>query len=132
MVRRTNALQSREGRSKLPPFGRELLELRRRGLVPDRTVVVSLDSWEWGKSYPRLVVPPELDPSGADFSMLAAITCFVAWSSRRTPIARRESLVRAIARVRPSSLWVCDISAPHEAFFVISLSRGIERPEYFK
>lgn len=46
---------------RLPAFGRELLDLRRRGLVPGRTVVVSLDSWKWGRGYPQLVVTDDLD-----------------------------------------------------------------------
>ena len=117
---------------RLPAFGRELLQLRLRGLVPARAVVVSLDCWDWGIGSPRLVVPPDMVPEQTDFSMLAAIDIFLAWSSTITPIERRDAVVRAIARCAPSYLWVLDIAAPEDAFFVISRTRGVERPEYLK
>lgn len=117
---------------RLPAFGRELVELRRRGLVPGRPVVVSLDSWRWGKAYPRLVVPADLEPEVADFSAIAGIDCFLAWSSKNTTIARRDSIIRALVRCAPCFLWSCDMAAPEESFIVISRARGLELPEYAK
>lgn len=116
--------------ARLPAYGRELLALRRRGLVPERTVVVALDSWSWGKAYTRLIVPSDLEPEGADFSTIAGIDCFVAWSSKISKIARRDALIRALVRCAPSFLWVVDMACPCEAFIVVSRSRGLELPEY--
>jgi hypothetical protein len=117
---------------RLPAFGRELIELRRRGLVPGRTVIVSLDSWRWGKAYPRLVVPEDLDPAEIDFSMIAGIETFVVWSSKISTIARRDALIRALVRCAPCFLWACDVAATEESFIVISRAKGLELPEYLE
>jgi hypothetical protein len=125
-----SAKSPRRERLALPAFGRELLELRRRGFVPGRTVVVSLDSWRYGKLYQRLVVPDDLDPQVVDFRMIAGLDVFVAWSSARTRVDRRDSLIRALVRCLPRFLWCCDIAAPQESFIVVSRARGLELPEY--
>jgi hypothetical protein len=125
-----SAKSPRRERLALPAFGRELLDLRRRGLVPGRPVVISLDSWHFGRAYPRLVIPGELDPAQIDLSMVAGIDTFVAWSSRISTIARRDALIRALVRCGPCFLWACDIAAPEESFIVISRARGLELPEY--
>jgi len=119
---------------RLPAFGRELVALRLRGLVPGRTVVVSLDSWRWGRAFCfyQLVISAELNPLETDFCMIAGLDTILAWSSRVTTIARRDAVIRSVARSMPLSLWVVDMVAPEESFFVASRSRGIERPEYFE
>jgi hypothetical protein len=124
-----DALLIRNAR-RLPAFGRELLNLRRKGLVPGRTVVVALDSWRWGRGYPQLVVPDELDPLEIDFCMIAGIEVFLAWSSAKTRIDRRDSLIRSLVACEPRFLWCCDMAAPEESFIVISRAHGLERPEY--
>jgi hypothetical protein len=116
----------------LPPFGRELLELRRKGLVPARPVVVGLDRWDWGKVQPRIVLPADLDPTDVDLSYLAALDVELVWSASVTSVARRDSTLRAIVRVSPSFLWCIDIDAPEHGFFVISRRDGLLMPEYAK
>lgn len=115
---------------RLPPYGRELLELRRKGLVPDRWVVISLDSWQWGRGFQRVVLPADLDPQETDFSGLAALDVALVWSSRITAIKRRDETIRALVSVLPSFLWAIDVDEPEAAVFVISRARGLELPEY--
>jgi len=117
-------------RARLPGFGRELVELRRQGMVPARPIVVALDSWKWGRSYPRLVVAEDLDPSEADFSVVAGLECFLAWSSKVTSVARRDTLIRVLVKCAPIFLWACDMAAPHESFIVVSRAKGLELREY--
>jgi hypothetical protein len=115
---------------RLPAYGRQLLDLRKRGLVPDRDLVISTDSWKWGIGCPRVVFPQDLDADAADLRFVAGIPCFLAWGSSKTTIERRDAIIRQIVRCKPSRLWCCDMEMPSESFFVITKAKGLEREEF--
>lgn len=117
-------------RSRLPPFGRELLKLRRDGFVPTRPVVVGLDGWNWGLCQHRIVLPADVDPARVDLSFLVALDVELVWSASVTTVARRDNTLRAIVRVSPSFLWCIDIDNPEQGFVVISRRDGLLLPEY--
>jgi hypothetical protein len=114
---------------RLPAYGRALRDLRRAGLVPDREVVVSF-SWSWGVGWPRMVLPSDLEPECADFSPVAGLGCFLAWSPMTASVDRRDRTIKEIVRCRPTQLWVCDMTMPSESFFVITRKGGLELKEY--
>lgn len=135
MQRRRAHLQSRK---QLPAFGRQLLNLRLQGAVPARhtglgcSVMVCLDSWEWGRSqlWYRLVITLEQDPAELDFSMCAGLHTILVSSSARSPIARRDVAIRRLLAAQVASLRVVDMAEPSLGFFVKTEARGIERLEY--
>lgn len=116
---------------RLPAFGRELLALRRRGLVPERNlcvghVVIVLDRWQWGRSYSsRLVVAPDLEPRELDFSAVAGLDVTIFWSAQYSRPDRflelQDTVVRAGARV----VQVFECFAPWNHSYV--LRPGAER-----
>lgn len=128
MIPRT---RSAPPRARLPAFGRELLELRRKGLVPNPPqCYVCLDLWEWAIGHTRVVVAPDADPAALDYSMVAGIDVTVLHSLKVTPPARRDALLRALVRANPLRLYAMDIDVPAASFFVKSVAVGVERQEY--
>ncbi len=124
---------------RLPAYGRDKLKDRFQGLVPTPHpffghIVISLDDWKLATRFPpnRMVVFKDLDPDSVDFRMCAGLDIVLAWSLRRTPLARRDATIRAIMRCRPVSLRIVDMDAPREGFWVLSHGRGLERPELLK
>jgi hypothetical protein len=115
---------------RLPAYGRQLLDLRRCGMVPEREIVIALDCWKWGEGWPRMVVPHDIDAAAADFLPVAGIPCFLAWGSSKTTLARRDQIIKAIVRCRPSFLWLVDMEMPEQSFIVVSHARGLELEEY--
>lgn len=125
----------RQHHQPLPAYGRELLELRRQGLVPaHHLVLIALDSWKWGRSsagsWYRLVISPEHDPAELDFSMVAGLDVLLCYAPAVTLVARRDAAIRKILRANPASLRVIDMVDPQLGFFIKSRKRGIELPEY--
>lgn len=55
-----------------PPYGKQLDELRRKGLVPNQRVIVTTD-WELGKLFPRIVIPHTELIERLNFSYLAGL-----------------------------------------------------------
>lgn len=117
-------------RPRLPAFGGKILELRKRGLVPARAVRVCVDVWEWGKVFPRIVVPADMGPEAADFSILAGLDVIVAWSPLKSAFERVGKILSAIMRCRPSFLYVLNMDKPGDSFAVLSYKNGLELPEY--
>lgn len=118
-------------RLRLPAFGRELLELRRKGLVPNpRECIVCIDNWKWATNKTRVVVAPDADPALLDFSMLADLDVTVPHSLKVTPPARRDALLRALVRANPRRIYALDMDLPAASFFVKSVAAGVERQEY--
>ena len=87
---------------RLPPYARDLLVKRRRGLAPaSRDLCISCD-WKIGKSWPwRIVVPDtEDDPSQLDFRVVAGLSCLVLGRDQ----ARMDAIVRAVIPFGPLRL----------------------------
>jgi hypothetical protein len=63
---------------RLPAFGKDLLELRQKGLVLDPPeVFVSLDSWKWALSRARVVVSKDADPVELELCFVAGIAVWL-------------------------------------------------------
>lgn len=128
---------NRDSRQKLPAFGREILELRRRGLVPANErgvaepVYVLVDTWDLAKHRRyRVVVPKEAEPADLEFAFVAGIDVFVIWRMSSTSNARRDAVLRALVAAAPRFLFVIDWEAPEHGFVVVSFKDGLIRPEY--
>ena len=120
---------------RLPPFGRELLSLRERGLVPAPHrwfghVVVCLDAWDLAQNFTRVVVPTDCDPAALNFSFVAGLDVVMAYAPSKTLIARRDATIAQLLKFLPVSLRVVDMDAPNLGFWVKSRKHGLERVEY--
>lgn len=126
---------------RLPAFGREILELRRKGMVPAvqrnghacTRFFVTLDTWDYGKDYARVVVTPEHDPAALDFSFVAGLDVELMWLPRATSLARRDATIRALVRANPQRLmlWTVGTGEPvTRATWIISKGFGLELAEY--
>lgn len=126
-----SAAAQRTPRKRLPPFGRELLEMRRSGLVPaDNQVIIALDSWDYAKTRARVVIPPELDPDVCDLAFVAALDVVIICDRARTTTIRRDALVRAVLRCNPITLRVLAMGDPVEWTWIKSRAVGIELEEF--
>lgn len=128
----SSALHRRSGRKVLPAFGRELLELRRRGLVPQRHlavghVLVLLDHWQWGRCYEsqlaRLVIAKDAEPARLDFSGAAGLDVSLVWSMRYSSPERFAAARDALLAFLPGALQVfeMDCEPTPERWYVIRL-----------
>jgi len=130
-----HAVTAEHQRKPLPAYGRELLELRRQGLVPERGfcnahVIVCLDCWDIARNRCRLVVARDADPLSLDFMAVAGLDVLVAVNSTMSDQARRDATVRAILTGNPASLYELDARAPHQGRFIKSRALGIELQEF--
>lgn len=114
-----------------PAYGRELLELRQRGLKPNpEQCYVCIDNWEWAVGRTRVVVAPDADPSQTDFSMLAGLDVIAAFNPRATPAKRRDDVLRALVRAQARRIYAIDMNSSEGSFWVKSAAVGVERTEY--
>lgn len=126
-----------ESSRKLPAFGREILELRRRGLVPANergaaeAVYVVLDDWKTcARRRWRVVVPKDAAPAELNFAFIAGLECFVIWRLSLTTNARRDALLRSLLAAGPRFLFCFDWEDPAHSFQIIGPKQGLLRPEY--
>ena len=123
-------ISTHPARVKLPAYGKEILVLRKCGMVPARAVRVIVDAWEWGKAFPRIVVPYDMEPEAVDFSILAGLDVICAWSPLKTAFKRVDAIMRAILRSGPAFLYVMNMDKPDASFMVLASSGKLELPEY--
>ncbi len=122
--------------SKLPAYGRDLLDLRERGMVPERGwclahVLIVLDSWNVAARRWRLVVSrADDDPAGLDFAGCAGLDCILIHDSRITAPDRLKAAIWAVLRGSPSSLATFDVLEPHKVRIIKSRAIGIELQEF--
>jgi hypothetical protein len=118
-------------RPRLPAFGRELLDLRRKGLVPNPPeVFVSVDSWDWAKNRTRVVVASDAEPADLDFSFVAGIDVWLGWWPDKTPIERRNATVRAILACLPLRVIMIAHEDTPRFVWIKSVQLGIELAEF--
>lgn len=129
---------------RLPPYARPLIELRRQGLRPaSQTVIVLLDRWPPNEhfdgagevirpgrasqlQYPKVTIPPDSDPSAFDFGFVRDLEVIVGvWRSSTEPPRVRAAL-RAVLAANPRILLALDMEHERKAWFIKSLSRGVE------
>lgn len=117
---------------RLPPFGRALRELRLRGMVPTSQIVVSLDTWNYGRAFAQVVIPPELDPSILNFDFIAGLDCVVVRDPEITAEDRRDAVLRELLANDPASLRCIDLGDPVRWLWVKSRQVGIELTAYMR
>jgi len=120
---------------RLPAFGRELLDIRVRGLVPARAwcnahILIILDNWNIARNRWRLVVAPDVDPEGLDFSPCAGLDVILIYDSRHAEPVRLKAAVRGILQGLPASLATFDVYQPHAMRLIKSRAVGIELAEF--
>jgi len=122
-------------RLRLPAFGRELLDIRYRHMVPVRGwcgahVLIVLDSWKIAANRWHLVVVPQDDPANLDFQGCAGIDCIIIFDARVTEPSRLDATIRAVLRGLPSSLNTFNVVVPHMVRIIKSRAVGLELKEF--
>lgn len=109
-------------RRRLPAYGRELAELRRRGLRPAEWVMVYLDRWPESRgpfAVPTLVVPQGVPVNALDWTVIRGLKVHVMSWTGTGLAAAVDALLRAGARtltvhnfsVGYGEPWAVDIDA---------------------
>jgi len=107
------------------------MEMREAGLVPsDGLIVVSLDSWNYGKRYARCVVPADLDPTTLNFAFVAGLDVFLVYDRAQTVLERRDAVIRQLLRYRAATLRAVGMGDPCEWSIIKSRAVGIELKEF--
>jgi len=88
---------------KFPPYGKQLDELRRKGLIPAQRVIVSTD-WKLGAAYPRIVIPVDANIDQLIFSYLSGLPVQIVHHAGEAELVR--NLIDAILKVKPKILTV--------------------------
>jgi hypothetical protein len=118
-------------RLRLPPYGRELMQMREAGLVPaDGMCVVSLDSWQYGKGRSRVVITADLDPEQINFAFVAGIDATIIHDPCITSTDRRNACIRALLRFNPTRLLVCTLGDVTRLQWIKSKAVGVELAEF--
>jgi hypothetical protein len=93
---------------KFPPFGKQLDELRRKGLIPAKRVIVATD-WSIGKIFPRIIVTPDAPVANLRFNYLVSLHVQIVHYDHDSQIL--ESLITEILSIQPESLSAFNMSA---------------------
>ena len=93
---------------KFPPFGRQLHELRRKGLIPAQRVIVTTD-WSIGRLFPRIIVTPDTPVSNLQFNYLSGLHVQIVYFDRDEPIL--SDLIAEILSIQPATLAAFNMSA---------------------
>ena len=109
--------------SRLPAYGRAVLQLRRAGLAPTYRRIVVSRRWDWGRAFEpwRVVVADDCDPSALDLRILAGLDVWLAFGEG-DPLL--HSLVPAILRAKPRSAHGICVDADPCRFLWIKLTSG--------
>ena len=86
---------------RFPPYGKKLMELRRSGKIPARTVMVTFD-WKLARAYPRVVIADQTPAARLNFDYLAGLPVEVVY--RGNDAHRVSGVVDAILQVNPAFL----------------------------
>lgn len=114
---------------KYPPYGKKFVDLRRRGLIPLRRVIVAFD-WSIGKMFPRIIITDDTPVTGLQFNYLVGLHVQVAYSDRDAAIL--PELVNEILTIKPATLSVLNMSAVtrgEPAFHTIHRSQSVSNPQ---
>ncbi len=87
---------------RFPPYGKQLDQLRRNGLIPCVRVIVST-RWELGGAYPRIVIPNNVPVVNLNFNYLAGLSVQIVHCNGETSIS---DLIDEIMEVKPRILTV--------------------------
>jgi hypothetical protein len=107
-----NSVAHRAGTRRLPPFGnaiRAIVLAGRRPLEFGGAIAVCLD-WKIGSCWPRIVLPPDQDPTTFDLSFLAGLHVLVFWRPGHSP----DHIAAALEAVRAARPAKCaPVELPH-------------------
>ncbi|GKS70223.1 hypothetical protein W03_22270 [Nitrosomonas sp. PY1] len=84
-----------------PPYGKQLDELRRKGLVPNQRIMVTTD-WGLGKIFPRIVIPNDVAIENLNFNYLAGLGVQIIHHDSEADLVR--ALIDEILKVKPRCL----------------------------
>lgn len=115
---------------RLPPFGKELLELRKRGMRPESIIICAIDTWRYGMAYARVVIPEDLQPEEVTFAFVAGLDVAIVWLPEITSIERRDAVARQILKFDPISLRIVEVADPIGWIWIKSRAKGVEMPEF--
>ena len=101
--------QSRQRQGRMPPYGRQLMELRQAGHVPHNSVAVVFD-WKDGGIFPRIVITDEVPIENLELRFLAGLDVIIAYRDKDS--SRVHELAQAILRVNPRILQAFAIDIP--------------------
>jgi len=93
-------------RLRLPPYGKQLVAMRKAGQVPSQNVVLALD-WNLGAIFPRVVIPEDLQIQQIDLSFIAGLWVLMAY--RRAQASRVNELAQHALQFHPKSLHACNV-----------------------
>lgn len=100
--------------SRLPAFGRNILDLRMRGLVPIGDIILAA-GWKRARGWPwRCVVPLNEDPSVFNFAFVAGLSCLL---YARTRI-QADRIAAAVVPFRPLRLVGVVLDPPELVVYV--------------
>ncbi|MBY0578451.1 MAG: hypothetical protein K2P57_05330 [Burkholderiales bacterium] len=93
---------------RLPAYGRQLLEARKRGLQPRQQMVYIVFDWNLAKAFPRIIVDHAIDPKNYDFSALVGLDVVIGFEQADADLV--VPLARAILKANPRRLqaWPLD------------------------
>lgn len=93
---------------RFPPYGKQLDELRRKGLVPSARVIVTTD-WSIGKLFPRVIIKPNTSASSYKFDYLAGLGVQIVYFD--CDAAMLPNLTAEIMLIKPATLAVFNMNA---------------------
>lgn len=88
---------------RFPPYGKQLDEIRRKGLIPARRVIVSTD-WKLGAAYPRVVIPSDAQIENLNFTYLSGLSAQIVHHADEAELVR--NLIEQILKVKPKVLML--------------------------
>lgn len=102
-----------------PPFAREVLARRRRGLSPTNCLWIGA-GWDYGRAGGswRIVVPPTEIPLDLDFTCVAGLDCLLLGDGRD----RLDVIASAIIPFRPARLIGVTRSPPATVIYKTELA----------
>lgn len=107
-----------------PPYGKKLDDLRKRGLIPNRRVIIAT-SWNIGKLYPRIVITRDQPVTSLQFNYLSGLHVQIVHFDHDNHIL--ESLITEILSIQPATLaaFNMDTVKRGEPAFKVIFSKSI-------
>lgn len=93
---------------KFPPYGKQLMEARKRGETPREVYVVT--DWKLARAFCRIVLPDDFPLDDAELRYLAGLDVTLVYRAR--DVGRVPVIAKAILRARPRLLNAFDLDIP--------------------
>ena len=85
-----------------PPYGKKLMELRKRGKIPRKIIQVVFD-WKIARAYPRIIIQQEIKPADIEFCYLAGLPVQVVFKQQDAD--RVNAVTNEILKANPLYLF---------------------------